>query len=89
MTFDEWWAKYLSAHRVYWWDSFAEKVAEAAWNEARANQWQPIETAPKDGTEIIMVWPNGYMESDGLYESTKTAATHWMPLPEPPGEGNQ
>lgn len=89
MTFDEWWKKYLRANQVYWWDSFAVKVAEAAWNAALASRWQPIETAPKDGTEILLAWPNGRAESDGLYKSSRTSATHWMPLPEPPREGNQ
>jgi hypothetical protein len=58
-------------------------------------QWQPIETAPKDGTEII-VWDAEYRHSyfarcnskgevywDELYGPLENA-THWMPLPEPP-----
>lgn len=53
MTFDEWWEKYLMANQVYWWDSCAETVAEAAWNAALASRWQPIETAPKDKDILI------------------------------------
>jgi hypothetical protein len=53
-------------------------------------QWQPIETAPKDGTEVLMyhpelgcaVWPS--TENNGL--GTTKDVTHWMPLPEPPEE---
>jgi hypothetical protein len=63
-------------------------------------EWQPIETAPKDGRKIL-VWPYW---SDGLPESvswrdmkrtsgrwegsglfcTGASPTHWMPLPAPP-----
>jgi hypothetical protein len=64
--------------------------------------WQPIETAPKDGTPIL-AWPcegmpyvvrwehrvSGYkwIEAGGEgYEQYEP--TNWMPLPEPPkGEG--
>ena len=57
-------------------------------------QWQPIETAPKDGSIILVFGLNdiniAYWQSidtqiftdefgHELYE-----LTHWMPLPEPP-----
>ena len=51
-------------------------------------QWQPIETAPKDGnwiictsTSSIFVW---FSLDDGYYGNTEP--THWKPLPEPPKE---
>lgn len=61
-------------------------------------QWQPIETAPKDGTLIILgggefqrpvfAWwtPRGYWAGDqrGLYEAIPYKATHWMPPPPEP-----
>ncbi len=65
--------------------------------------WQPIETAPKDGTQVL-VWSGQefavveyYQDKDGtsFWEIGHTpgarcfaaiALTHWMPLPEPPGE---
>lgn len=58
--------------------------------------WMPIETAPRDGTRILM-FRYGWAESMavGYWDSTWSAfcpvggsffqgATHWMPLPEPP-----
>jgi hypothetical protein len=60
--------------------------------------WQPIETAPKDGTPIL-----GFMPSDDFSpitgieviwwdfgawlmgcEAVIDHPTHWMPLPDPP-----
>jgi hypothetical protein len=89
-------------------------------------EWQPIKTAPKDGTAVL-VWdaPEGaltvgwevakYLAKDGysvgrmttdLYNSgimgwvraaphhtrlyyKLSNPTHWMPLPEPPQEGDK
>lgn len=59
--------------------------------------WKPIETAPKDGTEILLYEPGpayvqmGYWVRDGWLmvdaqcggESSATP-THWLPIPEPP-----
>ena len=60
-------------------------------------EWQPIETAPKDGTQIlvyepeekytpiyVVVYDNGkWIEASGeQYANWKP--THWMPLPLPP-----
>lgn len=60
-------------------------------------EWQPIETAPKDGTPV-MLWPGapiwtdevfpcvGWMTSVGLWICARgyVSPTHWKPLPEPP-----
>ena len=62
-------------------------------------QWQPIETAPKDGTDILcyerghpkIPEDNGFMAvahwSNGTWSEDVSGwvePTHWMPLPEPP-----
>ena len=56
------------------------------------SDWQPIDTAPKDGTEVLLWWFRRHVvgsyvaggwtdESLGQYD---VSPTHWMPLPEPP-----
>jgi len=60
-------------------------------------QWQPIETAPKDGTDILVWWPfwskspevAAFIDGEWYSEcvtsdSTEKPPTHWMPLPAPP-----
>jgi hypothetical protein len=59
-----------------------------SWN-TRAPQWRPIETAPKDGTRL-MLWDSragGYAVTGawvaGSADDHETI-THWQPLPAPP-----
>jgi len=71
---------------------------EAARASSAAAQWLPIETAPKDGTEIlghtdvgalVLYWDtlsdNPERWSDGMSRYHRIP-THWMPLPAPPAE---
>ncbi len=63
--------------------------------EAETPPWQPIETAPKDGTMILAIEPKNkqrrlvvYHEDWCMWLSVpgriQVRATHWMPLPAPP-----
>ena len=59
-------------------------------------EWQPIETAPCDGTRVLLAGCSGLVRecrwdyflgwSDPVYRewSFDEKPTHWMPLPEPP-----
>ncbi|BCZ76012.1 hypothetical protein [Komagataeibacter phage phiKX1] len=61
-------------------------------------KWRPIETAPKDGTcilvpvkfigaDVVTWWAAAWRETtNGL--RLNEAPTHWMPLPNPPENGN-
>jgi hypothetical protein len=64
--------------------------------------WQPIETAPKDGTHILIY--DAYGECSVVYWFTydngndcgwtydggdRFDPSHWMPLPDPPKETNE
>jgi hypothetical protein len=60
------------------------------------SQWQLIETAPKDGTEVLLyshylrqMFIGGYVRRGawklfGHRDLYETEPTHWMPLPAPP-----
>lgn len=56
----------------------ALKVARSVSN------WQPIESAPRDDTDILLVWVDGHQQIDRLSNGEasfwyENAPTHWMP----------
>jgi hypothetical protein len=71
----------------------------ASADEIAVKSWQPIETAPKDGSPILAYQPDGgcvviswveYFDGGGVWTvdwvdgAEPPTPTHWMPLPEPP-----
>jgi hypothetical protein len=57
-------------------------------------EWQSIETAPRDGTDVLL-WLHdagaccGYYHYDRWWADNGDAIvdpTHWMPLPRPPSD---
>ena len=57
--------------------------------------WQPMETAPKDGTRVLIGWPGGVpriaAHVNGEWRETATHSkvnddVSWMPLPEAPNK---
>lgn len=65
-------------------------------NRSKRAKWQPIESAPKPGVELLLYsatdesWGVGGLHevpfANGVYTWTacSSSPTHWMPLPPPP-----
>jgi len=84
----EWWQDYLRAEigraNDFWRDQVSA-LRSAPHVGARMTDWQPIDTAPKDGvTEVLMYDPDLGMAVWPSANSPWPNVTHWMPLPEPP-----
>lgn len=80
--------------------SFLEGITEIDVVKFQATEWQPMETAPRDGKLILVFAPGTSDKWDGDLGSLTTVCawhpdagfcvcelrepTHWMPLPDPP-----
>lgn len=74
--------------------SFLWEQTENGLRAALLHVWQPIETAPKDGKDILIATQYGVRVGfwdharEGVWSiwpgRAKATATHWMPLPAPP-----
>jgi hypothetical protein len=76
----------------------ADVLAPIAYWNTRTPDWQDISTAPRDGTEIIvLIRPKVIRLGWWFHPSSRTKdwhdengnvihPTHWMPLPAPPKE---
>jgi len=74
--------------RSLFYDAFAALAINAS-----KPQWRPIETAPRDGTQVIVCRNDGgyiggaHFVADNWWALEKEShcnPTHWQPLPEPP-----
>ena len=77
-------------------------AAELAFRDMQleeASQWQPIDTAPKDGTLVVVYdgdpgcpieMARYFEDNSGWFDDAhgfRLKPTYWQPLPEPPQEG--
>lgn len=79
------------------------KAAEAALAAYEKERWQPIETAPKDGTRVILSRTKSSVWCDCKWEKMRRvpdrwasfvgvvpfSPTHWQPKPTPPENSDE
>lgn len=66
-------------------DPIREEDTIAAWNRrAPVAGWQPIETAPKDGTHVLVAFDNPPYSEHWTFQQRPPTVAHWFgpaPLP--------
>ena len=76
-------------------DNWADRIGRTPGEIERLRKgWQPIETVPKDGTDLLLysprwgmmvgLWAGAWVQEEG--GPSYRGITHWMPLPDPPQE---
>jgi hypothetical protein len=89
----------------HYYDHDTDNAAFIGWKAARAAlrslpEWQPIETAPKDGSSVLLFEPDGLGRFVGYWNVPRqafaaltsvweTEPTYWQPLPQPPHHEQQ
>jgi hypothetical protein len=87
----------IQTHQTYWDSKYWHLCDFARSLERQIPRWLPIESAPRDGTPIMLAWPfwsdhpvvGWWSAKWNAWESNvnlnhEEPPTHWMPLPEPP-----
>ena len=91
------WSNFVAAFDA---DAILRLIASHRALEKRVGEWQPIETAPTDGTWILLFyniacvpqmtfWSRMHQDWAHRKEMGNNAPTHWQPLPEPPAAPGQ
>lgn len=75
----------------------AVEACEAGAAALRDQGWRPIDSAPKDGTQFLVLWQqslmggaphadmvSGWREYQEILAFGEPPATHWCPIPSPP-----